>query len=59
MPIDTNTPKIASDPDWFWREANAGRGAGLYGEILPERPKIEPEIATVVEIAPAAEAVAL
>ena len=36
---DKSAPKIASDPDWFWRDPNAGRAAGLYGEILPERPK--------------------
>ena len=41
---DNPEPKIATDPDWFWRDANAGRAAGLYGEILPERPKLEPEI---------------
>jgi hypothetical protein len=51
MSTDTNTPKIASDPDWFWRDAKAGRAAGLYGEILPERPKLEPEIAAVAEAA--------
>jgi len=60
MPMSENSaPKIASDPDWFWRETSAGRGAGLYGEILPERPKLEPEITAVAEASPAAEAVAL
>lgn len=57
MSTDTNAPKIASDPDWFWREVNAGRGAGLYGEILPERPKASEE--AVVEATPAEQAVAL
>jgi hypothetical protein len=54
-------PKIASDPDWFWRESSNGRGAGLYGEILPERPKLTPEIATAAaaERSSPAEAVAL
>lgn len=52
-------PKIASDPDWFWREASAGRGAGLYGEIMPERQRPEPEIAPAAEAAPAGEASAL
>jgi hypothetical protein len=46
-------PKIATDPDWFWRDLNAGRGAGLYGEILPERPRPLEERA--VEAPPAAE----
>jgi len=59
MLTDTKTPKIASDPDWFWRDANAGRAAGLYGEILPERPKLEPEVAALTEVSPTAEAVAL
>jgi len=59
MSIDTNAPKIASDPDWFWRDANASQAAGLYGEILPERPKLEPQIAAAAEVSPAAEAVAL
>jgi len=52
-------PKIASDPDWFWRELGAGRGVGLYGEILPERPKLEPEIVPAIEASPAAEGLAL
>lgn len=42
---DNPEPKIATDPDWFWRDLNAGRGAGLYGEILPERPKALEEAA--------------
>lgn len=54
---DNPEPKIATDPDWFWRDLNAGRGAGLYGEILPERPKPAEDV--VLEAAPAEQAVAL
>ncbi|MGE5565140.1 MAG: hypothetical protein ACM3YN_03145 [Parcubacteria group bacterium] len=42
---DNPAPKIASDPDWFWRDLNAGRGAGLYGEILPDRRPAPEELA--------------
>jgi hypothetical protein len=34
-------PKMATKPDWLWREAKSASSAGLYGEILP-RPSDEP-----------------
>ena len=46
---ETPAPKIASDPDWFWREANTGRSAGLYGEVLPDRSQEPSPFARSVE----------
>jgi hypothetical protein len=43
--------KIATDPDWLWRDTNTGRSAGLYGEVLPDRSQEPSPFARSVEAA--------